>query len=1443
MRLKRFCAAVFAFGVPALLIEPARAQGRTDVAQWDFDGSLDSTTGQNPLLPQGDADVHFETLDIAGGPAQVAHFTRGTYFKVFHGFPSNGGGVYVNQFTLVMDVMFPDRSPSGGWAALLQTNCCDQNEGDWFVSDTGGLGVEGNYGGSVQDGAWYRVALVVDLVAGTYTSYLDGVQVQENTSSAYPDLDLDGRFSLYTPTDPDPEDHFFIFAGQSLNAEGYVNSVQFRGVPLSASEIASLGGPSAEGIPLPSLTLERQLPTGIAAGAPFQVTLDLTTYADLTDLTIRERIPGYWTASDPSFPGQIVVDAGGRQTLVWDIPGTVADQSFNYILTSPNPYANVSFVGSEVKAGGEMFNIIGDTAIKTGTDGFVAEGLAVTVRQPTAGCGGNDAGAAAQAQDYLTDGDAIREGTIAPALGESVSPDFLGASPSPGTVGPTSLSWTRLSGPLFQLNACSDCMSYLAFYAENTTGKPLQVSVASSSDDGEQILIDGKEVWNHSIPRGNGRAQVQDRSPFFDLAPGKHLVMQKVFQGCGGFDSAIRFEDSDRNPLVGPVPGGPLAFSLDPSGYEPARSFVLREIPNTLDVGETGQVMIKLRVKDGLADGTIEENVPEGFTISEVSDGGQKTAQKITWTIAGALSSRDFSYRIAIPPLSPDAVFSGTATLGGRSGAIVGDQEFIRGVMNRLGFIKHWLVLGPLDTAGLWPGDPNNPSTDPNGPMGTPENGDLRLDYLSDGTTTEKTIRPFDGMRFLPAFKSDGISGAKSLGLRSLTRACAPETPTWEAFISRSGTFDNNAYFGEDVDAHATYAVCYLTNTTGGDLKTNIAINSDDDFIAYLNGVEAVAYEQLTPCSATACGRGYGDEDTVANLAPIVLPPGESFLLTRVHDGSGKSGHRLRFQDDQGHPLLPPALAVSLRSQKSPPQVLVHRVLASNGYRLPETPAVTLRVESQGTHSVAIRETLPAGWSAGEISSGGSQVGDQVRWTLAGISGSLDLTYKLQAGDCPLDGGWCGNGAAGSEYTVDGGATHSLRGDTSFRRDSQGTDDLGLWDVRDIGYLGGATQRAGDHGVDVTGKGGGVKSTRDEFRFISQPATGDFELSAKIECLQDLSGLGQGGLMVRDTFDTFSAHAFFQLTPVVPAGGGVGTLKGLFRRQTKATQTSSPIVISDKDVLALPIYLKLKRAGLKMSLQRSSNGIDYAEVGTKDLGTGTTQLNLGSDALVGLATSAGGGGSTRVDYREVSLPPSNPPFLPTPPEPPALTGATGGKNQVSLVWAAPATGPAPTGYQIHRGSAPAGPYTLLAEVSALPAAYQDTGLEPDTQYCYQLKSKKNTTLSAAFSNQLCARTEKATAGGPTFRRGDADSSGVIDLSDAVRLLGYLFLGGAMPECLDAADFDDNGDADISDAIANLSYQFLGSAAPPDPGPAVCGPDKNQEADQGKPELGCTVGCR
>ena len=90
--------------------------------------------------------------------------------------------------------------------------------------------------------------------------------------------------------------------------------------------------------------------------------------------------------------------------------------------------------------------------------------------------------------------------------------------------------------------------------------------------------------------------------------------------------------------------------------------------------------------------------------------------------------------------------------------------------------------------------------------------------------------------------------------------------------------------------------------------------------------------------------------------------------------------------------------------------------------------------------------------------------------------------------------------------------------------------------------------------------------------------------------------------------------------------------------------------------------------------------------------------------------------------------------------------------------------------------------------------------------------------------------EQFDEGGPEFIRGDANDDDLVDLSDAIHCLNYVFVSGDKPSCLAAADADDNGEIDLTDAILILSYLFQGESPPASPFPEA-GLDPT-------PDLGC-----
>jgi hypothetical protein len=73
----------------------------------------------------------------------------------------------------------------------------------------------------------------------------------------------------------------------------------------------------------------------------------------------------------------------------------------------------------------------------------------------------------------------------------------------------------------------------------------------------------------------------------------------------------------------------------------------------------------------------------------------------------------------------------------------------------------------------------------------------------------------------------------------------------------------------------------------------------------------------------------------------------------------------------------------------------------------------------------------------------------------------------------------------------------------------------------------------------------------------------------------------------------------------------------------------------------------------------------------------------------------------------------------------------------------------------------------------------------------------------------------------------------VDLSDAIRSLGVLFLGEPVGGCPAACDANADGVHDVSDAVYTLVFLFSGGSAPPAPWPE-CGP--------GEGGAGCDARC-
>lgn len=251
-----------------LLTGAADAQ-KAVFGSYTFNDTLNGVIGK-PLKVVG-APISYMNDTIAGQAARVAFVPNGTYFTVDHRMVPNGGGAYVNQYTIIMDIRLP--ANPADFFSLYQTSVANANDGDWFIRYDGGMGISGDYTDAsnfffFSYNIWHRIALVIDTTsapntaATQYRSFIDGVL--QNVVQSPGGWGKDGRYSL------DPT--FHIFADEDgETADVYINNLQVRNYAMTDAEVLALGGATNAPIPIPGAIISGKLNlAGIADTASLQ---------------------------------------------------------------------------------------------------------------------------------------------------------------------------------------------------------------------------------------------------------------------------------------------------------------------------------------------------------------------------------------------------------------------------------------------------------------------------------------------------------------------------------------------------------------------------------------------------------------------------------------------------------------------------------------------------------------------------------------------------------------------------------------------------------------------------------------------------------------------------------------------------------------------------------------------------------------------------------------------------------------------------------------------------------------------------------------------------------------------------------------------------------------------------------------------------------------------
>lgn len=216
------------------------------LSTFNFDGDYSSTGPATLSLFKGNAYGTFGTDTINGMSTGVYNFPAATSTQglvVTHNAAPNGGGSYVNEYTIGYDIKFKGANP---WASFFQTNTSNSNDGDLFRNGAGGIGISGVYDGTMLPDTWTRVFFTFDLSgeigsAKTLYKYINGSLVGKQTLAD----GTDGRWSL------DPT--CLLLADNDGDTDiGSISSFSFEDRALTADEIAKYGSTTAGGLtPVP----------------------------------------------------------------------------------------------------------------------------------------------------------------------------------------------------------------------------------------------------------------------------------------------------------------------------------------------------------------------------------------------------------------------------------------------------------------------------------------------------------------------------------------------------------------------------------------------------------------------------------------------------------------------------------------------------------------------------------------------------------------------------------------------------------------------------------------------------------------------------------------------------------------------------------------------------------------------------------------------------------------------------------------------------------------------------------------------------------------------------------------------------------------------------------------------------------------------------------------
>jgi len=286
------------------------------VGLWNFDDSLNnSVVGGSPLVIVGSPSTSYANETINGATARVLQFSAFSSSQWIA--MTNDASRPTRSYTIVLDVKFPTIS---GYTSFYDTDAT--GDGEFFVqSNGGGIGIGGTYAGIVNQGTWYRIAVVCSYDGSNIDmrKFIDGTFVGSQDNLDATRFSVNDIIRFFTDNDNE-------------TAAGVVNSVAFYDDAKNDSFISDLGGPTAGGIGgggsaaewVGLWNFDGSLTNSVANGAPLHIVgSPSTSYANETINGETARVlqfpafsPSQWITMTNEAPSSPNTES---YTLIFDI--------------------------------------------------------------------------------------------------------------------------------------------------------------------------------------------------------------------------------------------------------------------------------------------------------------------------------------------------------------------------------------------------------------------------------------------------------------------------------------------------------------------------------------------------------------------------------------------------------------------------------------------------------------------------------------------------------------------------------------------------------------------------------------------------------------------------------------------------------------------------------------------------------------------------------------------------------------------------------------------------------------------------------------------------------------------------------------------------------------------------------------------------------------------